>query len=103
MAYSYIRQPFFRLIATVVIAGSILPLAWGQSQSINGSIQGRVSDPAAAPVPDAQVTVKNDSAGLTRTQSTNTDGYYAIPNLPLGSYTVTIQKTGFQAERHTGV
>jgi hypothetical protein len=91
------------LIAVTVFAGSFLPLVWGQSQSINGSIQGRVTDPAAAPVPEAQVTVKNDSTGITRTQSTHMDGYYVIPNLPLGTYTVAIQKTGFQAERHTGV
>ncbi|MBV9743235.1 MAG: TonB-dependent receptor [Acidobacteriia bacterium] len=98
---------FRRLLLGAVLAAPVgtlsVPVLRGQTQSINGSIQGRIADPAGAPVPDAQVTVKNESTGFTRSQMTNMDGYYAIPNLPLGTYTVEIQKMGFQAERHTGV
>jgi len=93
-----------RAFAAVCFAGAgMIPLAWAQTQSINGSIQGRVTDPASAPVPDAQVTIKNEGTGFTRTLATDIDGFYAFPNLPLGTYTVTIQKMGFAAERHPGV
>jgi len=77
--------------------------AFAQTQAINGSIRGRVTDAAGAAVPAAKVTVLNDETGFTRALSTDDDGYYVLPNLPLGSYTVTIQKEGFTTERHTGV
>src|SRR6516164_2346916 len=78
-------------------------LAGGQTQSINGTVRGRVTDPAAAAIPGAQVTVKNAATGFERSQSTGEDGFYVLPNLPLGTYTVTVQKQGFEAQRRTGV
>jgi hypothetical protein len=77
--------------------------SFAQTQAINGTIRGRVSDPAGSPVGDARVDAFNDSTGFTRSQQTQDDGYYVIPNLPLGSYTVLVQKAGFDTERHTGV
>ncbi len=35
--------------------------------------------------------------------ATTEDGYYVIPNLPLGTYTVTFKKEGFEAQRYTDV
>src|SRR5215475_1149998 len=77
--------------------------AFAQSQAINGSIRGRVADSAGAAVPGAKITILNDGTGYTRTLNTDEDGYYVFPNLPLGAYTVTIQKEGFTTERHPGV
>jgi hypothetical protein len=77
--------------------------AFAQSQAINGSIRGRVADSAGAAVPGAKISILNDATGFTRTLNTDEDGYYVFPNLPLGSYTVTIQKEGFTTERHPGV
>ena len=77
--------------------------AWGQSQAINGTIRGRVIDPSGAAIPDASVSVANRSTGFSRSGSTNSEGYYVFPNLPLGSYEVGVQKTGFGSVRHPGV
>ena len=87
----------------VTFVGVLTASALAQTQAINGSIRGRVIDSAGAAVPLAKVTVLNDETGFTRTVSSEDDGYYVVPNLPLGTYTVTIQKEGFQTERHPGV
>ena len=63
-------------------------LTSAQTQAINGSIRGRVSDATNAPVPAAQVTVRNDETGFRRSIDTSDDGYYVVPNLPIGVYTV---------------
>jgi len=78
-------------------------LASGQTQAINGSIRGRVSDQTGSPVAQAAVKIENAQTGYTRSVETNEDGYYVFPNLPLGAYTVTLQKSGFDSERHPGV
>ena len=74
-----------------------------QTQAINGSIRGRVTDAAGAAIPAAKVTILNDENGFTRASATEDEGYYVFPNLPLGTYTVTISKEGFQTERHTNI
>ncbi len=79
------------------------PSSYGQSQAINGAIRGRVVDQANAPVSQAKVRIDNTLTGLSRSAETGDDGYYVFPNLPLGSYTVTMQKEGFDTQRHTDV
>src|SRR5579871_2249064 len=99
------RHAFRRLIFLVIFCALsvILHLGWGQTQSINGNVRGRVADAAGAAVPNAQVSVKNDSTGFERMGSTDGEGYYVLPNLPLGTYTLTIQKEGFAAQRRPGI
>ena len=68
--------------------------SYGQSQAINGWIRGRVTDQANAPIPQVGVRIENTRTGFSKTAETGDDGYYVFPNLPLGSYTVTIEKEG---------
>jgi len=92
------------IVLTILCAFSAaLQFGWAQTQSINGSLRGHVTDPAGTAVPNAQVSVKNDSTGFERSQSTDDAGFYLLPNLPLGTYTLTVQKDGFAAQRRPGV
>jgi hypothetical protein len=86
----------------VLLLGQALPV-WSQSEAVNGSIRGQITDPNGAAVGDAQVTVTNTDTGFSRMLTTNTDGYYVAANLPLGSYTVTVEKDGFSKLEATGV
>ena len=92
-----IALKFTYLFALVALSAS------AQTQAINGSIRGRVTDAAGAAIPAAKVIILNDENGFTRTSATEEEGYYVFPNLPLGTYTVTISKEGFQTERHTNI
>lgn len=84
------------------LVSATLP-ACAQTQAINGSIRGRVTDSGGASVPQAKITIHNDATGFTRQEVSGEDGYYVFPNLPLGPYTVVIEKEGFERERHPGV
>jgi hypothetical protein len=77
--------------------------AFAQTQAINGSIRGRVTDAAGAAVPGAKVTILNTATGYTRSLASDDDGYFVFPNLPLGPYTVTVAKEGFTTEKRSGV
>jgi hypothetical protein len=77
--------------------------SYGQSQAINGSIRGRITDQANTPVAQASVKVENTQTGFSRSAETAEDGYYVFSNLPLGAYTVTVQKAGFDTQRHPDV
>jgi hypothetical protein len=66
------------------------------AQTFRGTILGTVTDPSGAVVPGAKVMVKNSGTGLERSTETSADGSYALPELPIGTYSVTVTQTGFQ-------
>src|ERR1700739_2950665 len=72
-------------------------------QTFRGTILGTVTDPAGLVVAGATVKVHNTATGLERTTTTTGDGSYSIPELPIGSYTVTVSQTGFQTAITTNV
>jgi outer membrane receptor protein involved in Fe transport len=73
------------------------------AQTFRGTILGSVSDSSGAAVPGSSVTIKNLDTGLTRTVSTSDDGSYAAPELPIGNYSVTVEKAGFKSGVVTGI
>jgi Carboxypeptidase regulatory-like domain/TonB dependent receptor len=73
------------------------------AQTFRGTILGTATDPSGAVLPGAKVTVKNAGTGLERTTETSADGSYSLPELPIGTYTVTVVLAGFQTFQATGV
>jgi carboxypeptidase family protein len=76
------------LLSAVTLAGA---------QTFRGTILGTVTDASGGTVPGATVTVHNNDTGLVRTTETQSDGSYRIPELPIGTYDVTIEKSGFRS------
>ncbi len=61
-----------------------------------GSIAGTVADPSGAVIPGVPVTARNTDTGVSRTTTTNAEGFYAFPALPEGRYELRINRAGFQ-------
>lgn len=70
---------------------------------ITATISGTVTDPTGAVVAGATVTATNVDTGVALSQTTNTQGFYSFPELPVGKYTIDVQKSGFKAYRQTGL
>jgi hypothetical protein len=68
-----------------------------------GSISGTVRDPQGAAVPNAVVTVTEETTSATRTVTTNDQGFYSIPSLPVGRYTISASPTGFKKTVNSGI
>ncbi len=66
-----------------------------QSQLTTGAISGTVQDINGAIVTGASVTVVNEETNQTRNLVTNNDGIFIASVLPIGNYTVVIEKEGF--------
>src|SRR5437773_7727380 len=73
------------------------------AQVLYGTIMGTVKDPTGAVVSKATVTVTSTSTGLSRQASADDTGYYAIPNLPQGTYDVSASAPGFRPLTQKGV
>jgi Cna protein B-type domain. len=77
-----------------------LPL-YGQFDS--GQISGYVRDTSEAIVPDCVVTAVNEGTREQHQTTTNSAGYYVFPNLPVGTYSLTAEVTGFKKSTRTAV
>jgi hypothetical protein len=80
----------------IILAFVVLATASLAAQTFRGTILGTVTDTSGAVVSGAKIAVKNENTGLERSTQTSADGSYSVPELPLGTYTVTISQAGFQ-------
>ena len=68
-----------------------------------GTIHGSVTDPATAAVTNAKVTAILEERGTTRGVSTDSQGNYVFPLLPVGTYTVKVEVSGFKSFVQSGI
>ncbi len=67
------------------------------------SIQGTVTDPTGAAIPNAKVTLTNTDTGTVRNTVSDGSGLYSLPNVPVGPYNFTVAAPGFQGFTQKGV
>lgn len=86
------RSAFPKVFAAIVLS---FLFAFAVFADISGDLQGTVLDPSGAGVASAQVTVTNVATGANRVVTTDQYGQYSVPQLPIGTYKVTVEKSGF--------
>lgn len=90
--------------AALTITGIlILGISVGYAQSNLASVSGVVSDPQGAVVPAAAVSATNTATGVDTKTATDSSGFYAIRNLPIGAYTLMIEHPGFRRYVRQGI
>ncbi len=89
-----------------VIVGVILFLmqtSVARAQRLDGTLRVEVGDTSGASIVDAKVTVTNEGTNVSVSTTTSSSGTYVFPNLLVGTYTVTVEKTGFKKSIQKGV
>jgi hypothetical protein len=81
-----------------LIAVSLCLSGVATAQEITGSIVGTVKDAAGAVVPGASVTITDPSKNdlVVRNMTANEDGEFSAPNIPIGTYPVTVEAPIFK-------
>src|SRR6185369_7942061 len=79
----------FCLTCCLLLCGTLLA-------QTSASISGTVTDPSGAAVADADVTAINLGTGAERSGTSNATGFYTIPSLAPGDYSVNVRKEGFR-------
>jgi len=80
----------------------LITTARAQSTTV-GSISGTIRDSQGAVVPNAEITITEESTGQVRTVDTDHDGYYSAQGLPVGTYNVSTGPQGFKKTVAPGV
>jgi hypothetical protein len=81
----------------------LLPLLAAVLPAQTASITGRVLDSSGGAVPSARVTATSESSGTESTTVANAEGFYSLPSLLPGVYSVSVTAPGFQTLRQTGL
>jgi len=95
----------FRVLAFFVCVSTITFFVPNRlaAQFTTASLSGNVADQSGAAVPDAKVTVQNADTGFTQSVNTGPAGDYLFPRLPIGTYKLTVEKTGFTSYVQSGI
>ncbi len=72
------------------------------AQSVT-SLQGRVTDPSGAVIPNATLVITRNSTGAVRSVETNSDGNYRFPQLAPGTYSLRVDAPGFASAVRQGL
>lgn len=77
---------FFALVIAV-------PVSW--SQGNQGTLEGTVVDQSGAGVPAAKLSITNGATGINFVATTDSNGLFTFPVLPVGTYTIEVEHSGF--------
>ena len=87
-----------RVLGLLLLPAMATTISFGQAISVNGgSIQGTITDPSGAVVPNATVSITDADTGSTKMLHSDQAGFYGVGPLNPGNYTVAISAAGFES------
>ena len=90
--------PFCRILLL-----GLCSLSLASAQQGRGTMSGTVTDASGAAVPGARVVITNAGTNATFPTATNEVGFYTAPAMPVGAYTVSVEKDGFKKSVRSGI
>jgi Carboxypeptidase regulatory-like domain len=93
-------SPLASSLTLVLFCLFLLPAARSQT---TGRITGIVKDQTDAAIAGAEVVALNTATGARQATTTNEDGAYTFPVVPVGQYEIDVESAGFKPYRRTGL
>src|SRR5829696_3003483 len=91
------------IVAMIAVCTFALAATSAAAQQTTGNIQGRIVDAQKAAMPGVTVTAKSTTTGFTRTEVTDAEGIYRLTGLPVGTYDLHAELSGFAPYDSKGV
>jgi len=85
------------------LAAFVLISTFGFGQQMTGTLTGTTMDSTGAVVANAKVTMTNEASGDVRTTVSNASGYFTITSIQPGTYTVTVDASGFKQWKQANI
>lgn len=90
-----VEQSLLMFRKSIVAVFFALACMSAHAQTPVGTLEGLITDPSAAVVAGANVSVSNPQTGLARSLNTSRDGAFHFSDLPAGEYTLSVTANGF--------
>ena len=88
---------------TIALCAGTMFAAILMAQDFRASILGQITDPSKAPIPGATVRLIKEGSNTPVEATTNTEGFYTVPFLEPGTYTLTVAANGFASQRRNNL
>jgi hypothetical protein len=85
-----------RVVRILLAIGAVISITALQAQTTVGELRGTVTDPTGAPIGEAGLTLQNVATNDLRRTASDAEGNYIYAQLPVGTYLLSVEKTGFQ-------
>ena len=96
------RSSLLLLLASALVFCLSTPMSYAQSADTAG-LEVDVHDPSGALVPDAKLVLINQATHNSREGHTNKEGRYRFTDIPVGDYTLSVNKDGFNEITESGI
>jgi hypothetical protein len=93
-----VRSVFGSLVAVLILFALAVPFAWAQAGGASGSVAVTVVDPTGSVVVHAALELRDLATNTVRRALTQEVGNYRFVNLPLGAYSLSVSKPGFETQ-----
>src|SRR5260370_2862504 len=93
---------YLRSICILFLVG-LCSVSLAFSQAVSGSLVGTITDASGSVVANAQVTMTETNTGVSRTTKTGEAGNYVFADVPQGTYSVSVEVSGFKKAVRSGV
>src|SRR3984885_2189408 len=93
----------FGAAAALLVLIALVSPQPSHGQKGRAAITGNGTDSAGAPVPGVKVTATDTERGSMWTTTTNGDGIYDLPQVPIGTYNIKVEHTGFQSAQQANI
>ena len=97
------RKVFLHLSLLAVLLFCVPQLRLHAQAAGTASIQGSVVDPTGAVLPGATLNLIDTATQVKRTVTSDSSGLYTFPNVPVGTYTLTVAASGFRTYVQTNI
>jgi len=98
-----VERQLSNIVPSVALVFAVLTAPATLCAQATGTMSGYVKDSSGGVVPNAKVTATLVQRGTTYPAETNDEGFYKLPALDPGNYTLTVEKEGFERSVQTGL
>ena len=99
MHFNFMKKVLISTLIGAFLVSTCGPV-WG---AVTGTVSGTVQDSTGAGIQGATLTITNTAQGIQRKATTDVRGAYTFPSLPVGTYDIQAEASGFRPFKRTGV
>jgi hypothetical protein len=92
-----------RFVPVLLVASLGFAVPGAMAQINRANLNGTVTDPSGASIPNSQVEVVAPATGFKRQTGTGSSGVYSLSSLPTGTYNLTVSGNGFKTFEEEGL